>query len=95
MLAAKTPVAVLCAVGRAGGLGPGFLLTLAADVAAMGPARTSPATRVGQGEKLDETTPPRRLPTSRPTPHACGGRHLNVIWPNSGAADRPSRSRRP
>ncbi|MEW5983579.1 MAG: nodulation protein NfeD [Acidobacteriota bacterium] len=57
MLAAKTPVAVFVAPSGARAASAGFLLTIAADVAAMAPGTHIGAAHPvqGQGEKMDET----------------------------------------
>ena len=57
MLAAKTPVVVFIAPSGARAASAGFLLTIAADVAAMAPGTHIGAAHpvLGNGEKLDET----------------------------------------
>lgn len=58
MLAARTPVAIFIAPSGARAASAGFLLTMAADVAAMAPGTHIGAAHpvAGAGEKLDETT---------------------------------------
>jgi membrane-bound serine protease (ClpP class) len=57
MIAAKTPVAVFVAPSGARAASAGFLLTIAADVAAMAPGTHIGAAHpvAGSGEKMDET----------------------------------------
>jgi membrane-bound serine protease (ClpP class) len=57
MLAAKTPVAIFIAPAGARAASAGFLLTIAADVAAMAPGTHIGAAHpvAGNGEKMDET----------------------------------------
>jgi membrane-bound serine protease (ClpP class) len=57
MLAAKTPVAIFIAPSGARAASAGFLLTIAADVAAMAPGTHIGAAHpvTGDGEKMDET----------------------------------------
>ena len=57
MIAAKTPVAVLVAPSGARAASAGFLITMAADIAAMAPGTHIGAAHpvAGGGEKLDET----------------------------------------
>jgi membrane-bound serine protease (ClpP class) len=57
MIAAKTPVAVFVAPAGARAASAGFLLTIAADVAAMAPGTHIGAAHpvTGSGEKMDET----------------------------------------
>ena len=58
MLAAKTPVAVFIAPSGARAASAGFLLTIAADIAAMAPGTHIGAAHpvAGTGEKMDDTT---------------------------------------
>src|SRR5207253_722709 len=57
MIAAKTPVAIFVAPAGARAASAGFLLTIAADIAAMAPGTHIGAAHpvAGNGEKMDET----------------------------------------
>jgi membrane-bound serine protease (ClpP class) len=83
MLAAKTPVAVFVAPSGARAASAGFLITLAADVAAMAPGTHIGAAHPvsGQGEKMDETMA--RKAASDVAAYArtlATGRGRNVAW---------------
>jgi membrane-bound serine protease (ClpP class) len=83
MLAAKTPVAVFVAPSGARAASAGFLITLAADVAAMAPGTHIGAAHPvsGQGEKMDETMA--KKAASDVAAYArtlASGRGRNVAW---------------
>jgi len=83
MLAAKTPVAVFVAPSGARAASAGFLITLAADIAAMAPGTHIGAAHPvsGQGEKMDETMA--KKAASDVAAYArtlAAGRGRNVAW---------------
>jgi membrane-bound serine protease (ClpP class) len=83
MLAAKTPVAVFVAPSGARAASAGFLITIAADVAAMAPGTHIGAAHPvsGQGEKMDETMA--KKAASDVAAYArtlAAGRGRNVAW---------------
>ncbi|MCX6551536.1 MAG: nodulation protein NfeD [Acidobacteria bacterium] len=83
MLSARTPIAVFVAPSGARAASAGFLLTLAADVAAMAPGTHIGAAHPvsGQGEKLDETMAAKiASDVAAYARTLASGRHRNVEW---------------
>jgi len=83
MLAAKTPVAVFVAPSGARAASAGFLLTIAADVAAMAPGTHIGAAHPvsGQGEKMDETMAKKAAADVAAYARTlAAGRGRNVAW---------------
>jgi membrane-bound serine protease (ClpP class) len=83
MLAAKTPIAVFVAPSGARAASAGFLITIAADVAAMAPGTHIGAAHPvsGQGEKMDETTSAKAAADVAAYARTlASGRHRNVEW---------------
>jgi membrane-bound serine protease (ClpP class) len=83
MLASKTPVAVFVAPSGARAASAGFLITIAADIAAMAPGTHIGAAHPvsGQGEKMDETMA--KKAASDVAAYArtlAAGRGRNVAW---------------
>src|SRR5215510_15067755 len=82
MLAAKTPVVVFIAPSGARAASAGFLLTIAADVAAMAPGTHVGAAHPvsGNGEKMDETTAKKAAEDVAAYARTLAGRrHRNVM----------------
>ena len=83
MLAAKTPIAVFVAPSGARAASAGFLITIAADVAAMAPGTHIGAAHPvsGQGEKMDETMAKKvASDVSAYARTLASGRGRNVEW---------------
>jgi len=83
MLAAKTPIAVFVAPSGARAASAGFLITIAADVAAMAPGTHIGAAHPvsGQGEKMDEATAAKAAADVAAYARTlASGRHRNVEW---------------
>lgn len=83
MLAAKTPIAVFVAPSGARAASAGFLITIAADVAAMAPGTHIGAAHPvsGQGEKMDETMAEKSAADVAAYARTlAAGRHRNVEW---------------
>ena len=83
MLAAKTPIAVFVAPSGARAASAGFLITIAADVAAMAPGTHIGAAHPvsGQGEQMDETTAAKAAADVAAYARTlASGRRRNVEW---------------
>ena len=90
MLAAKTPVAVFIGPAGARAASAGFLLTIAADVAAMAPGTHIGAAHPvsGGGEQVDETTAKKRAADVAAYARTLAGkRHRNVMLAEQAVND--------
>jgi membrane-bound serine protease (ClpP class) len=90
MLAAKTPVAVFVAPSGARAASAGFLITIAADVAAMAPGTHIGAAHPvsGQGEKMDETMAKKAASDVAAYARTLAtGRGRNVAWAEQAVSE--------
>jgi membrane-bound serine protease (ClpP class) len=90
MLASKTPVAVFVAPSGARAASAGFLITIAADIAAMAPGTHIGAAHPvsGQGEKMDETMSKKAASDVAAYARTLAtGRGRNVAWAEQAVND--------